>query len=61
MNGVTQSQSQSLTLTVSEAAKYFGRTEQTIRMWCANGTLIAAKCRVIREKPGCWLIEIPQS
>ena len=51
----------SKTLTVSEAAKYFGRTERMIQLWCKNGTLIAFNCRVIREKPGCWTIIIPQS
>lgn len=47
------------TLTVNEAAKYFGRSKRTIQHWCREGTLIAFNCRVVREKPGCWLIVIP--
>lgn len=43
-------------LTVAEAAKYFGRSEPTIRQWIQNGTLIAANNTVIREKPGNWTI-----
>ena len=47
------------TLTVAEAAKYFGRAERTIRHWCAIGTLIAAGNRVIRDKNTRWFIIIP--
>jgi hypothetical protein len=49
------------TLTVQEAAKYFNRTEQCIRLWCRNGTLLAFNYRVIREKPKCWSIVVPHS
>lgn len=48
-----------MTLTVKQAAQYFGRTERTVQMWCKNGTLIAFNCRVIRTKPGSWRILIP--
>lgn len=43
-------------LTVAEAAKYFHRSQQTIRKWVQDGTLIAANNTVIREKPGNWTI-----
>jgi hypothetical protein len=46
--------------TTAQAAEYFNRAERTIRLWCVNGTLLAAKCRVEREKYGCWVIYIPQ-
>jgi hypothetical protein len=46
-------------LTVQEAAKYFNRTEMTIRRWCRGGVLLAANCRVERQKPGCYLIYVP--
>jgi hypothetical protein len=47
------------TLTVAEAAKYFGRTERTIRYWCVMGTLIAAGNRVVRDQSTRWLIILP--
>ncbi len=47
-------------LTIQEAAKHFNRTEQCIRLWCRNGTLLAFNYAVIRERPGCWTIVIPQ-
>jgi Helix-turn-helix domain len=52
---------QTQTLTVAEAAKYFGRAERTIRHWCAIGTLIAAGNRVIRHQNTRWLIVIPKN
>lgn len=47
-------------LTVAEAAKYFNRTERCVRQWCINGTLLAFNYAVIRERPGCWTIVIPE-
>ena len=49
------------TLTVAEAAKYFGRTQRTIQRWCVTGTLIAFNYRVIRDKSTRWLIVIPSN
>lgn len=51
----------SQTLTVAEAAKYFGRAERTIRHWCMTGTLVAFNYQVIRAKSTRWLIVIPPS
>jgi hypothetical protein len=48
-------------MTVTEAAQYFGRCQSTIKYWCANGTFLAANCRVERKKSGRWIIYIPQS
>jgi helix-turn-helix protein len=56
----TASQPETKKLTVAEAAKYFGRCEFTIRRWCRDGTLLAFNYAVIRERPGCWTILIPQ-
>jgi len=53
------SQTECRKLTVSEAAKYFARSERCIRQWCRNGTLLAFNYAVIRERPGCWTILIP--
>ncbi len=55
-----QQQSDGRKFTVAEAAKYFNRTERCVRLWCKNGTLLAFNCAVIRERPGCWTIVIPQ-
>lgn len=49
------------TLTVAEAAQYFGRTQRTIQRWCVTGTLIAFNYRVIRDKSTRWLIVIPSN
>jgi len=46
-------------LTVEEAARYFGRTQRTIQLWCLNGTLIAFNYKVIRDSSSRWLIVIP--
>jgi hypothetical protein len=47
--------------TTREAAQYFNRVPRTIRLWCVNGTLLAANCRVEREKLGGWVIYIPRN
>ena len=39
-------------MSVAEAAKYFNRSERTIRLWCLDGTLIAFNCSVIRRVNG---------
>jgi hypothetical protein len=49
------------TLTVAEAAKYFGKAERTIRHWCVTGYLIAFNYRVIRHENTRWLIVIPKT
>jgi hypothetical protein len=46
-------------MTVAEAAKYFGRSQRTIRLWCLNGTLIAFNYSVIRTISG-YSIVIPE-
>jgi hypothetical protein len=56
----TQTQPEGRKLTVAAAAKYFNRTERCIRLWCRNGTLLAFNYAVIRERPGCWTIVIPE-
>ena len=55
------SEDSSQTLTVAEAAKYFGRTPRTIQRWCRGGTLIAFNYRVIRDETTRWLIVIPSN
>jgi len=55
------SENSSRTLTVAEAAQYFGRAERTIRHWCLTGTPIAFNYRIIRDKSTRWLIVIPNS
>lgn len=55
-----QTQTEGIKLTVAEAAKHFNRCQVTIRRWCADGTLLAFNYAVIRERPGCWTIIIPQ-
>jgi len=56
-----QSSSCDQKLTVAEAARYFNRSQWTIRRWCHDGTLLAFNCKVIRERPGCWLIVVPSN
>jgi hypothetical protein len=46
-------------LSVTEAARYYNRTEVSIRRWCRNGTLLAAGCRVMRDVTGRWIIILP--
>lgn len=44
-------------MTVTEAARYFGKSERTIRRWCRNRILVGRyKCVVIHEKTECWTI-----
>ena len=56
MNGATSAEPRRMT--VAEAAKYFGRAERTIRLWCLDGTLITFKYSVIRTNSG-YAIVIP--
>jgi hypothetical protein len=44
---------------VRDAAKFYNRSERTIRLWCKNGTLLLAGCRVVREMTGRWIIYLP--
>ncbi len=46
-------------VTVSEAAKFYNRTERTIRRWCSDGLLIKVGCKVRRDYSGRWLLELP--
>jgi hypothetical protein len=54
-----ESQPATRTLTVTEAAEYFGRTERLIQYWCKDGTLLSFGYAVIRERNGRWMIVIP--
>ena len=46
-------------VTVSEAAKFYNRSDRTIRHWCMDGLLIKVGCKVRRDYSGRWLIELP--
>jgi hypothetical protein len=46
-------------MTVKDAAEFYNRSVRTIRLWCANGTLLSARCRVIRDVTGRWKIIQP--
>jgi hypothetical protein len=43
----------------SEFAKRWSRSAKQIRIWCKNGTLIDAHCRVYRDLKGRWWIGVP--
>jgi glutathionyl-hydroquinone reductase len=47
-------------VSVTEAAKYFKRTDRTIRNWCQDGTLEAFSCRVYRDARGRYWIWVPE-
>ena len=34
-----------LQLTISEAARYFKKSEKTMRKWCRDGTILADHCQ----------------
>jgi len=48
-------------LSVSEAAKFYNRSEPTIRRWCSDGLLIKVGCVLKKDFTGRWIIVIPQN
>lgn len=46
-------------LSVTDAADFYGKCPRTIRLWCYDGTLVSAKCRVRRDLKGQWIIGVP--
>lgn len=47
-------------MTVTEAARYFGKADMTIRYWCANGFFVSdVKCKLFRDVSHHWWIGVP--